>query len=261
MPRKWTPEEKLGFRALLIACADAFNCRLPQDERALQEFLAFYTLAIEEVLTPEEAVIALKKIMQGEGNLNNLRRLPTPADLIRIAKGDPTERAQQVWREVISAMERVGAYHSIRFRDPIVNAVVKDLGGWPELCRKSYIDLEKTVRWEFCKLYCNYWHKGEVPLVPYLPGLTELENRYLIEQGLINDRSEIDVELVEYGTHLPPGVRIRLVKPPDPERYLLTMEEVKRSLGEPSELPQEVRDEISRIALEGMAYVTRSKGH
>jgi len=77
MPREWTPEEKLGFRTLLLACADAFNCKLPRDEKALQEFLAFYTFAIEEVLTPEEAVIALKKIMQGEGTYN-LRKLPTP---------------------------------------------------------------------------------------------------------------------------------------------------------------------------------------
>jgi len=60
---------------------------------------------------------------------------PKPADLVRKLAGTPTDRALVAWGKVYEAMGSVGAYQDVVFDDPIIHAVVEELGGWPAVCR------------------------------------------------------------------------------------------------------------------------------
>lgn len=90
---------------------------------------------------------------------------PKVADIVRIIKGVPTDRAQLAWGKVLGAMESVGAYTDVVFDDAVIHAVVEDLGGWPKLCRLETKDLSYTQH-RFCesyKAYAAHTQKFEYP--------------------------------------------------------------------------------------------------
>lgn len=66
---------------------------------------------------------------------------PKPADLVRLLAGTPTDRALVAWGKVYQAMGSVGAYQDVVFDDPVIHAVVEELGGWPAVCRTKSEEL------------------------------------------------------------------------------------------------------------------------
>jgi len=103
---------------------------------------------------------------------------PKPADVIRVLQGTRTDRSRLAWSKLFDAMQRVGAYQSVAFDDPIIHAVVEDLGGWMKLCRSEMNDLSYTEH-RFCESYRAYANRGgdigEYPAK--LAGQYELDNR------------------------------------------------------------------------------------
>lgn len=81
--------------------------------------------------------------------------MPKPADLIRVLEGTATQRAALAWGAVFDAMQRVGAYQDVVFDDPVIHAVVEDLGGWPKLCRGSASELS-YLQHRFAESYRAY---------------------------------------------------------------------------------------------------------
>jgi hypothetical protein len=63
--------------------------------------------------------------------------MPKPADIIRAIDGTSGDRSLLAWGKVMDAMRAVGAYNSVAFDDPVIHAVVSDMGGWPKLCREE----------------------------------------------------------------------------------------------------------------------------
>lgn len=80
---------------------------------------------------------------------------PKPADVVRFLEGDGDTRALSAWSKVITAIERVGPWQSVAFDDPIIHAVIDDMGGWLELCRVTDKE-EPFKRNEFAKRYAGY---------------------------------------------------------------------------------------------------------
>ncbi len=62
-------------------------------------------------------------------------RMVRPADIVKIIEGAGPDRAITAWNKVTSAMREVGDHRSICFDDPLIHAVVVDMGGWTMLCR------------------------------------------------------------------------------------------------------------------------------
>jgi len=104
--------------------------------------------------------------------------LPKPYDLRKlIGKSSSSEdRAVAAWNDVQRAL-RHGAYKTIDFEDKICNAVVRNLGGWPNFCsRFSGAEEEKWVRQEFLKAYQSFAASGiSTELAKPVPGLSEVE--------------------------------------------------------------------------------------
>jgi hypothetical protein len=61
------------------------------------------------------------------------------------------QRAEFAWSEVRAAISSVGGYASVDF-GPLVNAVVRQMGGWRHLCNVESAQLVWTGK-EFCRMY------------------------------------------------------------------------------------------------------------
>lgn len=103
--------------------------------------------------------------------------LPTPSKIRQIVVGGTDEDiASQAWLDVVKAMP-IGCYKAVSFRDPVINATLRALGGWPSLFDKcSNSQDESFYRHAFVKTYCALSHgrlDGEATAP--LAGLAEVE--------------------------------------------------------------------------------------
>jgi len=123
---------------------------------------------------------------------------PTPAALRKYAGVSDVlndeERAQIAWNSVREAMRKIGAYKSVNFSDRLVNAVIREMGGWVRLCETE----SDSIQWkekEFIKKYQMISRTGFGDASP-LPGLEEKHNRAL---GIAyHEQKTIDCRLPEH---------------------------------------------------------------
>lgn len=90
---------------------------------------------------------------------------PRPADFVRELAGTHTDRALMAWGRVSRAMSEVGAYATVDFGDPVIHAVVRELGGWALICRAPN-DEQQFLQKRFCDFFRTYTTRGasEAPL-------------------------------------------------------------------------------------------------
>jgi hypothetical protein len=80
--------------------------------------------------------------------------MPSPVELRRFAgKTSVEQRAILAWDRFCKAAGAIGSYRDIWFSDPIINATVRSLGGWPEVLSRSGDEFDKWTRQEFLKTY------------------------------------------------------------------------------------------------------------
>jgi hypothetical protein len=77
---------------------------------------------------------------------------PKVADIVRILGGTKSDRSLREWGRVHEAMGRVGAYTDVDFGDGATHAAIRDMGGWPKLCRTN-TDQLSYLQHRFCELY------------------------------------------------------------------------------------------------------------
>ena len=100
---------------------------------------------------------------------------PKPADIIRFIEGSGETKALKAWTNVEHAIHRVGKYESLAFDDPIIHAVLEEMGGWVKLC--STVCDEICFRAiEFQKRYMGFVLRKPSRYPKYLCGITESEN-------------------------------------------------------------------------------------
>ena len=81
--------------------------------------------------------------------------LPKPADIRRCLEGSSETRALQAWTKVDQATRRIGPWESVAFDDPIIHAVLADMGGWTVLGEVAE-DEWPFRRNEFVRRYQGY---------------------------------------------------------------------------------------------------------
>lgn len=110
--------------------------------------------------------------------------MPKPADFVRHIDGSKQTRAMRGWSTVDKAIRQVGPYESVCFDDPIIHAVIQDMGGWLSMCETKSEDDLKFRRHEFEKRYQGYALQGGVQEYPgRLVGLTEADCARLNKQA------------------------------------------------------------------------------
>lgn len=63
------------------------------------------------------------------------------------------DRAALAWDRVLEAIRNVGAYRSVNFDDPAINATIRTLGGWQTLCDAKADELRQFIRPRFLESY------------------------------------------------------------------------------------------------------------
>lgn len=137
-------EEK---KALVITgLAELFNRQLTEGA------LRLYLSAIQDVpahLIERAAAIAA----------TTCKFFPVPAELRALcgAQAETSEESSLIaWDTFSRAANDIGSYRTVTFTDKTINAVVRSLGGWPELLARSPEEFDKWVRKDFLATYQTY---------------------------------------------------------------------------------------------------------
>ena len=223
----WTPRDKARFITALTATCELYGRGMSDKAKA------FYVRVLEKHITADEAIRAIEAHIAGTGKESTF--FPKPADLLRSIEGSPDDLVEQAWQLVRNAVERIGGYQSVVFRDPIINACIQDMGGWVYLCHEVATDTKRFefAAHEFRRLYRGYLQTKQVPNVSYLPGETEKNNRAL---GYWDDENTPPPLML--GDPLPDGIQkhIRAIEPP--------------TIGEPMAI-EKIIDEAKKLAIGG----------
>jgi hypothetical protein len=100
---------------------------------------------------------------------------PKPADIVRIIEGSGETKALQAWAKVERAIIQIGRYQSVVFDDPLIHAVIDEMGGWIKLCAIKNDGLPFYAN-EFQKRYMGFVLKKPNIYPRYLCGIFEQEN-------------------------------------------------------------------------------------
>ncbi len=133
------------------------------------ELIRLYFDALSH-LSIEAVSAALNKHVR---NTDTGQFMPKIADIIRACEGRSEDVAYAALIEMQNAMQRHGTYVSVKFSDPIIMAVVRDMGGWPAL---GQWDAEEWMQFgskDFVKRYRIYKERGMWDAPEYLCGVFE----------------------------------------------------------------------------------------
>jgi len=110
-------------------------------------------------------------------NPDNGQFAPKVADIMRMIEGSTQTQGMLAWSKVQKAIGSVGRMRSVAFDDPLIHAVISDMGGWYQLCSCNEEDIPFKAR-DFEKRYQGYRSRREVPeFQAYLIGGHESDNR------------------------------------------------------------------------------------
>lgn len=145
-----TRREKFGTALAVIAAA--FNREM------IDAGIEGYWIALQ-CLTDEELAVATKR------SLAECKFMPAPAELLTLAgRGHSIDAdAAEAWEAVRRAVDEHDYTASVDF-GPLVNAVVRNLGGWDRLCRLDLEALNVWARKEFERIYAAFSPKDPASL-------------------------------------------------------------------------------------------------
>lgn len=103
--------------------------------------------------------------------------MPKIADIIRKTDGGGNDAAYLALIAVQRAFSSPGAWESVSFDDPAINAVVRDMGGWPALCARDAEEWNRFGAQDFMRRYRVYRERGAADAPEHLPGFFELTNK------------------------------------------------------------------------------------
>lgn len=157
----------------------------PQFLRLLSDALAFYRQNVTEfsaavwweACKPFDLQQVSRALTRHATDPERGQFPPKPADIIRVLQGTTSDRAAIAWGKVHEAMSDVGAYSDVIFDDPVIHAVVDDLGGWPKMCRTETKDLS-YLQHRFSESYRAYAAKGQFDYPRRLSGDRSPDEEY-----------------------------------------------------------------------------------
>lgn len=117
----------------------------------------------------EQAIVGYCRSSEGH------RFLPKPGELVARLAGGSAGQALLAWSKVLRTIRGVGIYRSVVFDDPLIQAVIWDMGGWQTLCAMTQSDEPFRAR-EFEKRYTGYLLRPPTAYPRQLLGLSDSLN-------------------------------------------------------------------------------------
>lgn len=160
-----TNEDREQFSLLIEAMASAFSAD------ASAGLVLGYWMGLKDLDLPaiEHAI---------DRALRECKFMPKPVELRALAGEMSNEqRAVLAWDALKKAISQHGAYRAVDFDDPLINATVRNLGGWTALCEKPNEEFDKWTRKDFERVYASMCSSGTSPeSCLALPGRCDAEN-------------------------------------------------------------------------------------
>lgn len=133
--------DKQAFAECMQGLASSYRQEI--DKPYLQMmFVALSDLTIEQV---QHAVIK---------SMRTCKFMPTAAELRENAIG--TGNVHLAWLTLCRTIERFGYHHSVDFEDKAINACVRGLGGWEELCSTPAAEFDRFILPKFERMYKSF---------------------------------------------------------------------------------------------------------
>ena len=179
-----------GFKTAYAMLASEFKGELTDMQAETHR-----QMLVDDGITDEELLAGVKAIIKNRKFTN----FPRYAELLEAIKGNPDDVALIALKELEDAMSIHGAYRSVIFKDKVIMACVRGMGGWQGICQVTS-DEWKFQKQEFLKLYRAYHRNGKYPEVDYLVGKNEHQNRI---DGYATDADSTKVQLIGYSEQYP----------------------------------------------------------
>lgn len=133
-------DKKIAIVKALTVLGEAFR------QKFTEATVMVYEIGLED-LTDEQIMDATKKAVK------SCKFMPTCSELIELAGGDGKTRSMLAWAAFEKAMS-IGPYRHVNFRDRVINATVRMLGGWTNAFdRCTTTEETRWYRIEFIKAY------------------------------------------------------------------------------------------------------------
>jgi uncharacterized protein DUF6475 len=183
-------QDKKKFGQLLVTTAELYEKDLSSPVIHLY-FKALKTYSIEQVQGALVKVIVSCKFF------------PKPVEIIELIGGGPGKLEDNALIQadvVVRSIKNVGAYRSVRFKDPVTTAVIQNcFGGWIKMCSELAESAEKWFRKDFITYYQAYFRRN-IKSTDTLAGLIEADNsskgylEYIPEPLLIEEPGPKEIE-------------------------------------------------------------------
>lgn len=153
--------DRVEFKTMLAALCESF-CKEP----SAATFYGYW-LALEDLDFTDVKRAAVKAMRES-------RFMPSAAELRQFAGiASASDRALLAWAAVEKAAP-IGSYKSIDFDDPLINAAIRSMGGWPAILDKSQEVFDTFVRKDFLAAHQGYMRAGvDGDACRPLPGLAD----------------------------------------------------------------------------------------
>lgn len=136
-----TQAEESRFEAVIYALADTFGAKLTPGQ------LLGYRMGLGSLLLADIELSARRA-------METLKYMPKPAELRELAGAMTIDtRAILAWGVVKQTVHRLSAYGSPDFDDPVINAAIRNMGGWSRLCGADADEFDTWVRKDFERIY------------------------------------------------------------------------------------------------------------
>lgn len=147
---------------------------------------------------------------------------PKPADIIRLLQGSTQDSALRAWAKVDKAVRQVGPYRTVAFDDPIIHAVIHDMGGWISLGSREEKDWPFVAREFETRYRAIRTQGGATAYPPSLPGVSDAHNLRLGKPSepivLIGDHKAAQAVISQGTQPQPIGLRQAATLLPLPRR-------------------------------------------
>ena len=161
-------ENKKEFAELMISTAELYGKKVSKELMKL-----YFDILTDFSINDIKSAIGKHSLDSVHGTF-----FPKPADIARhINSNQPQveDKAELAWSVIVGEISRVGSYDNLEMEDKQALSTVRALGGWKNLCSKTYEQLG-WLKKEFLAIYTTY-EKTPVDMLPSnLPGRIELEN-------------------------------------------------------------------------------------
>ncbi len=165
-------EDFPAFSALIKAVAEYYGKPITSPD-----LITIYWNGLRD-LNLAELRLALNLHLQ---NPDSGQFMPKIADIRRMIDGGTQDAAMLAWAKVDRAVRQIGVYVDIVFDDPLIHAVLYEMGGWAKFATTKESDWPHIER-EFVSRY--RFHKTRMAIPEYPSVLRGISNTENLAKGL-----------------------------------------------------------------------------